>query len=121
MNAKELEAQLLVLETALHQSAVRQDPAQLLHLLAEDFFEFGVGGKIWTRQAVIDALQTESFSPRQIRDFRLTQLAQDAALVTYYGYREATAVRPEGRSLRSSIWKYRDGRWQMQFHQGTPL
>lgn len=43
------------------------------------------------------------------------------ALVTYRGHRFATEHRPAANSLRSSIWKLRNERWQMLFHQGTVL
>lgn len=117
----ELTARLLACETALLQQAVRADPAQLAALIADDFFEFGVSGTVWTKPAVIAALQGEHFSPRRIHDFRAHRLAVDVALVTYRGQRLATPQRPAAASLRSSIWKRRDGDWQMVFHQGTPL
>ncbi|WP_109126110.1 DUF4440 domain-containing protein [Dyella sp. C11] len=117
----DLAAHLLDLETLLHQQEVRANEAVLRRLIAEDFFEFGVSGTVWTRDAVIDALRDESFSPRKIEDFRLTLLADDVALVTYRGHRFATPQRPAADSLRSSIWTLREGQWQMQFHQGTVL
>jgi glyoxylase I family protein len=43
------------------------------------------------------------------------------ALLTYRAHRGATAVRPAADSLRSSIWRLRQGHWQMVFHQGTAL
>lgn len=117
----DLAAHLLDLETRLHRQDIRADETALRRLIAEDFFEFGVSGTVWTRDAVVDALRGESFSPREVTDFRLTMLADDVALVTYRGHRFDTPQRPASDSLRSSIWRLREGRWQMQFHQGTPL
>lgn len=117
----DLVAHLFDLETRLHRQNVRADAAALRELIAEDFFEFGVSGTVWTREAVIEALRDESFSPREVTDFRLTMLGDDVALVTYRGHRFATPERPASDSLRSSIWRRWDGRWQMQFHQGTSL
>lgn len=117
----DLDAHLLDLETRLHRQDVRADEAALRELIAEDFFEFGVSGTVWTRDAVIEALHGESFSPREVTDFRLTLLADDVALVTYRGHRFATPERPASDSLHSSIWRLHDGRWQMRFHQGTLL
>ncbi len=49
----------------------------------------------------------------RISEVRCTPLTADKALLHY-----RTVV--NGReSLRSSLWMHRDGRWQMQFHQGT--
>jgi hypothetical protein len=117
----DLAAHLLDLETQLHRQNVRADEATLRQLIAEDFFEFGVSGTVWTRESVIEALRGEAFSPRKVTDFRLTMLADEVALVTYRGHRFETPERAASDSLRSSIWRLRDGRWQMVFHQGTPL
>lgn len=117
----DLQAHLIDLETQLHRQEVRADEHALRHLIAEDFFEFGVSGTVWTREAVIDALRDEAFSPREASEFRLTQLAEGVALLTYRAHRGATAARPSADSLRSSLWRLGDGRWQMVFHQGTPL
>ena len=52
----DLAAHLLDLETQLHRQDVRADEAALRQLIAEDFFEFGVSGTVWTRDAVVEAL-----------------------------------------------------------------
>src|ERR1700761_1118666 len=117
----DLTAHLLDLETQLHRQDVRADETALRRLIAEDFFEFGVSGTVWTRDAVVQALRGEAFSPREVTDFRLTMLAGGVALVPYRGPRFATPQRPASDSLRSSIWRLGDGQWQMVFHQGTPL
>ncbi|HET6555052.1 MAG TPA: DUF4440 domain-containing protein [Dyella sp.] len=117
----DLEAHLIDLETQLHRQDVRADADALRTLIAEDFFEFGVSGTVWTREAVIEALKDEGFSPSEAMDFRLTCLADGVALLTYRAHRGATAARPAADSLRSSLWRLRQGKWQMVFHQGTPL
>ncbi|RAO75268.1 DUF4440 domain-containing protein [Dyella jiangningensis] len=117
----DLLAHLIDLETQLHRQEVRADADALRALIADDFFEFGVSGTVWTRESVIDALRDEAFSPREAMDFRLTLLAEDVALLTYRAHRGATPLRPAADSLRSSIWRLRDGRWRMMFHQGTVL
>ncbi|MGM0878048.1 MAG: DUF4440 domain-containing protein [Bacillota bacterium] len=48
-------------------------------------------------------------------DFEIHPISDGAVLATY-------CVKDETRNqhtLRSSIWKLIDGRWQMFFHQGT--
>jgi hypothetical protein len=117
----QLEQHLRELETSLHRQDVRADATRLAELIADDFYEFGVSGTIWTKPAVIDALRDEAFSRREISDFKLTLLAEGVALVTYRGHRFATEQRPAADSLRSSIWKLHGDRWQMLFHQGTVL
>jgi len=117
----DLLAHLIDLETQLHRQEVRADADALRTLIADDFFEFGVSGTVWTRELVIEALKDEAFSPRESKDFRLILLAEGVALLTYRAHRGATAVRPSADSLRSSIWRLHEGRWQMVFHQGTAL
>ena len=122
MEANEyLKERLRELESMLHSRQVRASPEALNTLLADEFFEFGVSGTIWTKQPVIEALRTESFSERSIEEFKVALLAEDVALVTYRGRRHATADRPAASSLRSSIWKRIGAQWRMIFHQGTPL
>ncbi|MDN2709585.1 nuclear transport factor 2 family protein [Janthinobacterium sp. SUN118] len=117
----DLAAQLLALETALQSQAVRADSARLAALLAEEFVEFGSSGNRWTRAATLADLPEEQFCQRSISQFQARWLADDAAFVTYHCLRHASAALPAGASWRSSLWKWRDGRWQMAFHQGTPI
>ncbi len=115
-----LEQLLLRLEQDLLKPEVRRSPAKIAELLADEFVEFGSGGRIYNKQAILEELATESPIRLSIADFKLLQLAPDVALVTYRA--TATLDRREGgiRSLRSSIWKLINGSWRMVFHQGTP-
>ena len=116
-----LAAQLLALEAALQSQAVRSDSARLAALLADEFVEFGSSGNLWTRAATLADLPAEDFCRRSIRDFQARLLADDVAFVTYRSERLASGALPASASLRSSLWTWRDGRWQMIFHQGTPI
>jgi hypothetical protein len=51
-----------------------------------------------------------------LSNFELHPLSTDTVLTTYRIFNEIKIQY----TLRSSIWKFRDGRWQMFFHQGTP-
>ena len=117
----QLQAHLEQLETSLLAKEVRADACRLAELLAGDYLEFGVSGTVWTKQTVIAALLGETWSEWEISDFRLTLLAGDVALVTYRAHRHADGQRAAADSLRSSIWKLREARWQMVFHQGTAI
>ncbi|GGP21053.1 nuclear transport factor 2 family protein [Silvimonas iriomotensis] len=121
MTDEQLAGHLLQLEQQLHQQHIRADATALGRLLADDYFEQGINGTLWHKTAVIAALADEQFSQRRISRFALTRLAPDTALVTYAAERLPTPRRPGASSLRSSIWQWRDERWQMIFHQGTPL
>ncbi|SDA73954.1 MULTISPECIES: DUF4440 domain-containing protein [unclassified Janthinobacterium] len=120
-DATDLAAQLQALEAALQSQAVRADGARLAALLADEFIEFGSSGHVWTRVATLADLPAEQFCPRSIYDFQARLLASDVAFVTYRSLRHASGALPPSASLRSSLWKWRDGRWQLAFHQGTPM
>jgi hypothetical protein len=109
-------AMFRILEERLHDPAVRRSADLAGALLDEDFVEFGSSGTIYGRAAILEALGQETDgadSPVSASDYALTWLSQDVALLTYRSKRGAR------HSLRSSIWRHRDGRWQMVFHQGT--
>ena len=116
---QDLAAHLFHLEQQLLQPSVRRNPTALTSLLAQDFREFGSSGRIYTRQQVSDALAAESPRTITLSDTYCQQLAEDIALLTYRSTR--TIPLPPTHALRSSLWIYRDHRWQMIFHQGTPI
>ncbi len=47
-------------------------------------------------------------------------LAPDVVLLTYRGNREFAGSDTVTHSLRSSIWRRREGTWRVVFQQGTP-
>jgi hypothetical protein len=106
-------------EERLLQPEVRRSRENLEELIADDFTEFASDGAAYTKAQVIDALQSDLPSQRSLIDFRLVALAEDVVLCTYRSTRRGDAFREPVESLRSSIWKRRNGRWQMIFHQGT--
>jgi hypothetical protein len=60
-------------------------------------------------------LRQEPPAQRFLTHFKTLVLAPGVVLVTYRAGRQHGSEA----SLRSSIWKRIDGRWQMLFHQGT--
>ncbi len=109
------------LEQRLLQANVRRSAQDVAELLADDFVEIGSSGRIFDKQAAIDGLQHESPTEISLTDYQARILAPDVVLVTYRAVRSASSPNQMTQSLRSSIWKRRDGRWQLAFHQGTPL
>lgn len=108
------------LEERLLQPFVRKSAKEIAELLADDFIEFGSSGRIFNRQQIIDALQQESALQISLTDFSARILANDVVLVNYRAIRHGVAENRKASSLRSSIWKLIEGRWQLVFHQGTP-
>jgi hypothetical protein len=119
-HAERASARLRMLEESLLDSNVRHDGNRLHELLAEDFLEFGSSGRVWTRRAIIEMLDTETnFFPPAIEEFHCSFLSDHVALVTYRTIRTDAKTGERLVSLRSSIWTFQDGDWRMRFHQGT--
>lgn len=116
-------ALFLLLETSLHRPEVRSSPRLVGDLLADGFVEFGQSGRVFNRPTIIAALAGEATAADAglpvVSDFSVVALAADVVLVTYQSTRPATETQAGRQTLRSSIWKRRDDRWQMAFHQGT--
>ncbi|MFB6467839.1 DUF4440 domain-containing protein [Cytobacillus sp. Hz8] len=114
LDSTELKLQLLKLEQALLSPEIRTSPQKLEQFLADDFFEFGSSGTIWYKK---DSVEGGGLTVRKmtLTDFSIYPLSEDVVFTTY-------RIQDETRNretLRSSIWKWKDGRWQMFFHQGT--
>lgn len=110
------------LEQKLHRPEVRRSPDAVRALLADDFIEFGSSGRTYDKASIIKALSQESTAEAalvpDVHDFVAREISSGLVLVTY----RSSRLLPEGTArttLRSSIWKLIDGRWQMLFHQGT--
>lgn len=113
MKAAQLQDHLYTLEERLFHPDREADRNALIPLLAEDFQEFCVSGRIMNRQQVIDAMLTSNPHTANITYFYVNVLAPDVALATYH---VTTTLHV---SHRSSVWVFRDKRWQLLFHQGT--
>jgi len=116
-----LKEKIKALEEKLNQAAVRKSPSGLTGLLSEDFIEFGSSGKVYSRQEVIELLMHESEGQIDLEDFNIEMLSGDVALVTYKASAYDGQTLKTIYSLRSSIWKLINDRWQLVFHQGTKI
>jgi len=115
LSAPQLTTLLRDLETRLLQPDVRRSPAKLDRLLADEFLEFTSSGNTCHKQQCVGGMSAVDMV---ISDFQARLQAPGVALATY---RVAKRDGKETKhSLRSSIWKLIEGRWQMVFHQGTP-
>ena len=110
-----IEQHLQDLELSLLQPNVRKSE-RVEELLAEDFIEIGSAGYAHTRQEIIRALRVEPTTHWTASQFKIQMVAPSIALVTFRAHRHS---KPPVHSLRSSIWKEANGKWQMLFHQGT--
>ena len=120
MTPEELFGHLFALEQELLRPEIRTSPGALESLLVEDFLEFGGSGRVFDRAAIVHALAVEPNSKSiQLEGFTVLTSAENLAVVTYRSVTRDNPQQPPHRSLRSSIWVRRNGRWQMRFHQGT--
>ena len=113
MQNPKLQAHLYALEERLLHPDREPDRTASIPLFADDFNEFGISGRIFNREQVIDALLNSQPRPATISNYYVEPLAENVALATYSA-KTALVV-----SHRSSLWIFRDNRWQLFFHQGT--
>ena len=118
-NREEACAHLRRCEEALLDPAVRRDRAKVAALLAEDFQEFGASGRVWSREAILDLLASEDYTPPAMEDFECHWIGDGVALVTYRSVRTDPDSGQGSAVLRSSIWIEQAGQWRVRFHQGT--
>ncbi len=107
---------LRTLEERLLDPEVRRDSRQVAALLTEDFREFGKSGRAYDRESILALLAAEAPQVISVEEFTAELLGPEAALTTWIS-RTADGKR----ARRSSVWVYRQGRWQLLFHQGTTL
>ncbi|GAB7129644.1 DUF4440 domain-containing protein [Silvimonas sp. JCM 19000] len=110
---------LIAYEQELHRADIRKSQ-RVAELLADDFVEYGRSGAIYRKADTLAALQHEVGFEIQASDFSVVQISADVMQVLYRTENsQETAGKPLF-ALRSSLWRLRDGLWQMVFHQATP-
>lgn len=112
------------LEQTLHSPEVRQSRQELETLLAREYVEIGRSGGLYDRESAISSLLLEAADGRvgtiTSSDFIARPLSTNLMLLTYRSQRTPPEARTR-QTLRSSIWRLDDDRWQLVFHQGTPI
>ncbi|MFZ0475250.1 MAG: DUF4440 domain-containing protein [Halobacillus sp.] len=101
------------LEEAHLSLTVRESPEELDKILADDFWEIGSSGIIYDKKECLELGVV--LSQMTLYNYEIERLAEDVVLATYF-IEDQTRNR---NTLRSSIWKFIDERWQLSFHQGT--
>ena len=116
--------QVIDLELALLTPEVRRSAQKISELLADDFVEFGMFGKKYTKQDFVESLpnaKEEEFERYKALDFEAKEIASDTVLLTYKASIEFLKTNETIWTLRCSIWQKRVNDWQMIFHQGTVI
>lgn len=110
-----LKKHICELEKLLLSTEVRTSPEKLALLLTDDFIEYGSSGRVWHKEDMTGE-GGAGVVEMTLSEFELYPLSEASALATYRTFNANTGKY----TLRSSVWKFREGRWQMFFHQGTP-
>ena len=108
------EAVVEALERELLRPETRSDLGRTGVLLHPDFTEIGTSGRLWTRDAMMMALEDNPGGPVELDLLGADRLGEKAVLLTYRSHTR------EGSALRSSLWVLDGAQWRLRFHQGTP-
>ncbi len=108
------EAIVEALERELLRPETRADMGRTGVLLHPDFTEIGSSGRIWTRDAMMMALEEGPGAPAELELLGAERVGEGTVLLTYRSYTRT------GTSLRSSLWVHDGAQWRLRFHQGTP-
>lgn len=118
----EIVTALLEREPIFHNDPPGADRAYLEELIAEDYFEIGGSGRVYSRERVIETVvdrydREEPPVEYEVDEFAVRQIAPSMYLATY------TLSQPDGHETRvtrrSTIWTDSPGHWQVVHHQGT--
>jgi len=121
---KKLSKHIEDLEVSLLKPEVRRSAKRIRELLSDDFVEFGMFGKIYSKQDFVELLpnsKEEKFERYKASGFKAREIAADTVLLTYKASIEFLKTKEKILTLRSSIWQKRGDIWQMIFHQGTVI
>jgi hypothetical protein len=111
---------LIQLETGILAAQTRGDVDFIAGLLADEFVEIGSSGVVYSKADVLRAIAASPMAEYSLDQFNL--LAAGACVIVTYLARTRRVNNAELRqSRRSSTWIERGGRWQVLFHQGTPM
>jgi ribonuclease HI len=108
------EATVEALERELLGPDVRGDIGRTGVLLHPDFMEIGSSGRVWTRDAMMMALEEDPGERTELEVLGADRIGTTSVLLTYRSYSRT------GTTLRSSLWVLDSGQWRLRFHQGTP-
>ncbi|MHB8065500.1 MAG: nuclear transport factor 2 family protein [Ruminiclostridium sp.] len=112
---------LLQLENDLLKSEIRKSSQIISEILANDFIEFcsNVSEYHYKNGDVFQEQSNNNILHWEILNFEIKELSNDCILAMYKVINHNEVDKTKKYSLRSSIWKNYDGKWEILFHQGT--
>jgi hypothetical protein len=104
-------------EPIFHRPAFGTKRGEVESMVDDDFWEVGASGRRYTRNYILEVLETRARTPEEdsweTSDFRCQELATDLYLLTY------TLRQGERVTRRTTIWRRSQDDWKIVFHQGT--
>lgn len=114
-NLKEI---IYKLETDLLRPEVRKSVERLDEFLADDFIEYGSSGLVYKKDDILKRLPLEVSTLYTLYDFEVILLSTNI-IQSRFKTERINLDGTKTQSLRTSLWKNSDDKWQMSFHQGT--
>lgn len=93
----------------------------LTDLIDDEFIEIGSSATVYDKPKIIQWLLSDNKSERSGTSFKVQKLSEGVFLLTYISLIREKPGSEIKKAMRSSIWRLRNDRWSMVFHQGTPL
>lgn len=118
MDPDRVRSELHALEPIFHHSPPGSDRAEFESFIADDYWEVGASGAVYSREFVLDTvverhrLPASVDSSLEIQEFVVRHLDGETWLATYELHQGERVTR------RSTIWQLSD-RWRAIYHQGT--
>ncbi len=108
------------LENELIKSKVRKSSEKVSDLLDDNFFEFCSSGKEYrfNKNDTLLGFEEEELC-FEIIDFRIEWISDNCLLALYKAIKHNETDVKKKYTNRSSIWKCKQGKWKLYFHQGT--
>jgi hypothetical protein len=104
-------------EPIFHRPEFGTTRAEVESMVDDDFWEVGASGRRYTRNFVLEVLESRARTPEEdlweTSDFRCQELAAGLYLLTY------TLRQGERVTRRTTIWRRSEDDWKIVFHQGT--
>ena len=116
----ELKEIIYKLETSLLQQEVRLSSESLDMLISDDFVEYGSSGLVYNKDIILERLPKEVSPSYVLYDFEIVVLSENI-IQTRFKTDRINIDNTKTVSLRTSLWRKTDNKWQIFFHQGTPI
>lgn len=107
-------------EPIFHRPRFARTSADFAGMMAEDYWEVGASGQVYTRAFILEHLaQNPPVDADEAgwiaNDFDCRQIGPDTFLLTYFLDQQTRRTR------RATVWRLTDSAWQVLYHQGTVI